>query len=96
MGMGFGGIAGFIFESKYINFSTETTWRKKIIRLAIGVSSLLLIRTAFKAVLPSMTEGALFYTDNVTLYNWGGFVRYMIMGFYGTFIYPAIFKKFNF
>ncbi len=96
MGMGFGGILGFILENKYINFSTDTPWKKKIVRLIIGVTTLLLVRSAFKLILPSMTEGALFYTTNDTLYKWGGFIRYMIMGFYGTFIYPAIFKKLNF
>ncbi|MBE6649489.1 MAG: phosphatase PAP2 family protein [Ruminococcaceae bacterium] len=93
MGMGLGGIVGFMLENKYVKFSTEGTWKKKALRLIIGVSTLLLIRALFKLILPSMNEGAIFYTENVTLYNWGGFIRYMIMGLYGTFIYPAIFKK---
>ncbi len=96
MGMGLGGIAGFMLENKFVKFTTETTWKKKAIRLFIGVSTLLLVRSVFKLILPSMEEGAIFYTTNKTLYYWGGFFRYMIMGLYGTFIYPAIFKKFNF
>ena len=93
MGIGLGGIVGFILENKYINFSTDGTWKKKSIRLILGVSTLLLVRSVFKLLLPSMDEDALFYTTNEALYNWGGFIRYMIMGLYGTFIYPAIFKK---
>lgn len=93
MGMGLGGIAGFMLENKYINFSTEGNAKKKSLRLAFGVITLLIIRVVLKLVLPSIDENTLFYTSNVTLYNWCGFLRYMVMGLYGTFIYPAIFKK---
>lgn len=93
MGMGLGGIFGFILENKYVNFSIDGTIKKKAIRLIIGISTLLLIRVSLKLVLPSIDEGALFYTSNITLYKFSGFFRYAIMGLYGTFGYPAIFNK---
>ena len=96
MGMGAGGIAGFLLENKYVQFTTECSGKKKVIRLIAGVVTLLLIRIVLKKVLPSTEEGALFYTKNNDLYIWGGFFRYMVMGLYGTFIYPLIFKKLNF
>jgi membrane-associated phospholipid phosphatase len=95
MGMGLGGIAGFILENKYINFSTDGNFKKKSLRLILGIASLLAIRAVFKIILPSTEEGSLFFTTNETLYHWCGFLRYTIMGLYGTFIYPAIFKKIN-
>ncbi len=93
MGMGLGGIAGFMLEGKYVNFSTNGTWKNKTIRLIFGVSTILLIRVIFKLLLPSIDENSLFHTTNEVLYNWCGFIRYMVIGLYGTFIYPAIFKK---
>lgn len=95
MGMGLGGVVGFMLESKYINFTTDGSWKKKTLRLIFGIVTLLLVRGLFKIILPSIDNDALFHTTNVTLYNWSGFIRYMIIGLYGTFIYPFIFKKLN-
>ncbi len=96
MGMGLGGIIGFMLENKFVNFTTDVDNKKKAIRLVVGVSTLLLVRVVFKAILPSTDEGALFHTTSQTVYLWSGFIRYMIMGFYGTFLYPLIFNKFGF
>ncbi|MDD4377828.1 MAG: phosphatase PAP2 family protein [Eubacteriales bacterium] len=74
----FGFTAGSFIEDKFVNFSTNGTLFRKIIRWLIGIVFIGLIY-ALKLVLP---EGVAFL-----------FLRYMLIGLFGMGIYPYIFTK---
>ncbi len=77
LALGGGGFLGFVFENKRVNFSTDGTWAKKIIRYIIGLAGVLIIMGA-KVLIPA------------SLYAIGGFVRYTLIGLWATGLYPLI------
>lgn len=82
LALGGGGFLGFVFENKRVNFSTDGTWPKKIIRYIIGLAGVVLIMGA-KAVIPA------------SLYSIGSFVRYALIGLWATGLYPLIGRGLN-
>lgn len=81
LGTYFGFLVGMYVEKRYVKFSIEGRNIDKIIRVIIGVISLLLLQLGLKSILPS---------ESIFL-----FIRYSLISFFGIGIYPMIFKKFN-
>jgi membrane-associated phospholipid phosphatase len=79
LALGGGGFLGFVFENKRVNFSTDGSWPKKIIRYIIGMAGVVIIMGA-KAVIPA------------SLYSIGSFARYALIGLWATGLYPLIGK----
>ncbi|MBE5959358.1 MAG: phosphatase PAP2 family protein [Lachnospiraceae bacterium] len=79
-----GAAVGFLFgwylENKYLKFdASKGSVSEKVLRVAIGVVIILLIKTLLK---PMEREFYVF-----------GFVRYFIILFFGIFVYPYLFTK---
>jgi len=72
-----GGFLGFVFENTRVNFSTEGTWPKKIVRYLIGMGGIFAIMAA-KAFIPT------------PFYALGSFVRYALIGLWATALSPLI------
>lgn len=70
---------GILMEKKYVNFSTDGTLPKKVIRVILGVAIVLAIKSGLKVLFP---DELLFH-----------FIRYFIVTFFAIGIYPALFKK---
>jgi len=70
---------GILIEKKYVNFTTEGTLLKKILRVILGVAIVLGIKSGLKAVFP----------DELIFH----FIRYFSLTFFAIGIYPALFKK---
>ncbi|MFA5448723.1 MAG: phosphatase PAP2 family protein, partial [Sphaerochaeta sp.] len=77
LALGGGGFLGFVFETKRVNFSTEGTIGRKIVRFVLGLAGVIIIM-ALKAVIPSSLAGV------------GGFLRYGLIGLWATGIFPLI------
>ncbi|MDX9915839.1 MAG: phosphoesterase PA-phosphatase, partial [Sphaerochaeta sp.] len=77
LALGGGGFLGFVFENKRVNFSTDGSWPKKIIRYLIGLGGVIAIMAA-KALFPA------------SLYAASSFVRYALIGLWATGLYPLI------
>ncbi|AEV28972.1 membrane-associated phospholipid phosphatase [Sphaerochaeta pleomorpha str. Grapes] len=75
-----GGYLGFALEAKKVNYSTEGTAGRKIIRFLAGLAGVLAIM-ALKLIIPS------------SLYFLGSMLRYALIGFWATGLYPLIGKS---
>jgi undecaprenyl-diphosphatase len=75
-----GGYLGFALEVKKINYKTDGTVAKKLIRYFVGLAGVLAIM-ALKLVIPS------------SVYYLGSLVRYALIGFWATGFYPLIGKS---
>ena len=76
---------GALFENKLVNFDPKQgTVLKKVLRCVIGLIAVLVIRIGLKEVFGLIGE-----------YQLLGFLRYLIMVFFGFGVYPLIFKKAN-
>ncbi len=85
-GLMLGTLTGFLFEGKFVNFTLEVKWWKKLIRLAGGLVVLLAFYFGLKVLFDLILEGSLYLR----------MLRYAIMAFAVVGLYPALFKKFNF
>ena len=83
-GLMFGFVGAMLFEQKYINFSTDVSLPKKIIRIATGIIIMLAIQLGVKALFT-----ALFGEDIILL----DLIRYGLIAFIGLGVYPLLFKK---
>jgi membrane-associated phospholipid phosphatase len=70
---------GILLEKRYVNFTTDGTLLRKILRVGIGVALLLGIKVGLKALFPD----ELFFH----------FIRYFTLTFFAIGLYPALFKK---
>lgn len=70
---------GILLEKRKVNFTTDGTLLKKVLRVALGVILVLLIKEGLKGVFPE--------TD---LFD---FIRYFLVTFVAIGVYPWIFKK---
>lgn len=77
LALGGGGFLGFVFENRRVNFSTDGTWTKKIVRYLIGMAGVVAVMAA-KALIPT------------SLYAFGSFVRYALIGLWATGLFPLI------
>ncbi|MGB4589920.1 MAG: phosphatase PAP2 family protein [Clostridiaceae bacterium] len=74
-----GFFVGILIEKKYVNFSTQGMFLRKVLRVIIGVALVLGIKSGLKAVFP----------DELIFH----FIRYFTLTFFAIGIYPALFKK---
>ncbi|MGE4453593.1 MAG: phosphatase PAP2 family protein [Sphaerochaeta sp.] len=78
--LGGGGYLGFALETKNVQFSTEGTTGRKIGRYLIGLVVVLLIM-GLGAIIPESIDAI------------GGYIRYTLVGFWATGLYPLIGKN---
>ncbi len=79
LGLGVGAVVGVALEDAYVQFRTEGSFPAKLLRLVLGFGLLMAIRLGLKMVFPDLL--------------WLHAVRYGLMGFAGTFLWPLIFTK---
>jgi membrane-associated phospholipid phosphatase len=79
LALGGGGFLGFAFENAKVNFSTEGSWVKRIVRYVIAMTGILAIMAA-KGAFPE------------SLYAIGSFIRYTLIGVWATGLFPLIGK----
>jgi len=77
-----GAAIGMYLENKYIHFKMNSKFYKKALRFSLGIAYVLAVRLGFKVLFPT----TLIFS----------YIRYLIMIFSATYIYPLIFKKLNF
>ena len=75
-----GGYLGFALETKKVNYSVEATLQKKLLRFFLGMVGVVSIM-AMKGLFPA------------SLYSIGAFVRYALLGFWATGLFPLIGKR---
>ncbi|ADY12701.1 phosphatase PAP2 family protein [Sphaerochaeta globosa] len=78
--LGGGGYLGFALENVKVNFVVQEKRSKQILRYVIGLIGILLFMGA-KAIIPE------------SLYAVGAFMRYTLVGFWATGLYPLIGKN---
>lgn len=78
-----GYIGAYIIEEKYVNFSCNTTNRKKLLRLLGAVISVILIKVGLKEILKIFFDNSIFLD----------MLRYFLMTFVCMGVYPLLFKK---
>ena len=83
-----GGAVGFALvvwlERKYINFSVEAVWWAQLLKLALGIGAVLVVRMLLKAPLLALFGG----------HNVGNAVRYFLMVLVGGALWPMTFPFF--
>jgi membrane-associated phospholipid phosphatase len=75
---------GFLLESKFVGFSTEGLWWRRVLRFLVGLISVIVFYVGLKAV-------PIEVTPSLAL-AWRA-IRYGIVGGVGTFVAPWIFVK---
>ncbi len=68
---------GYIIEPRYIRFRVEARWELQVIKLALGLTTLLAIRMALKHVLPDVPMSH--------------FVRYFVLVIWMTIVMPVLY-----
>ena len=79
IGLGVGAVIGMALEDAFVDFRNGRGFWAKLLRLVLGFALLMGIRLGLKAVFP----------DIIWLHG----LRYALMGFGGTFLWPFIFNK---
>ncbi len=78
-----GAFAGFVlgitFEKKLVNFTIDTSWLKKVIRIVVGLIFIVLIRSGLKMIFPQLM-----------IFD---FIRYTFLTFFAIGLYPWVFTK---
>ena len=82
LAMGVGAVLGMWLEDGLVEFRSANGVLGCILRLVVGFALLMAIRIGLKALLPDWT--------------WCHVLRYALMGFFGTFLWPWIFTKLGF
>ena len=82
LAMGVGAVLGMWLEDGLVEFRSTNGVLGCILRLVVGFALLMAIRIGLKALLPDWT--------------WCHALRYALMGFFGTFLWPWIFTKLGF
>lgn len=83
MGVVFGFGVGAALEPRYINFETDVPRNTKIIRAVIGLILAIILFFAFTFAFELLAIGDIFAFR---------FLKYIIVGFFGAFLIPLIFK----
>ncbi len=91
---GYGILVGFvfavIFEKKYVKFSTDIIFYKKLLRLILGLIIVLSLQIGLKYIYSPFIDEGTYLFDVLSS------IRYFLIAFLGFGIYPYIFKKYNF
>jgi membrane-associated phospholipid phosphatase len=86
-----GFIAGVIFEKRYVKFTIDIPYSKKVIRYVLGLISMILVLTVFGQLFGLIIQG-----NEGVVKNLFDFVRYFLVAFVGFGAYPWVFQRFNF
>jgi len=78
--------AGIIFEEKFVNFSLDVCWWKKIVRLFFALAIMLLTKELLKIPFDLICQDSMYLRT----------IRYAIATFFTTGFYPMLFKKLKF
>jgi membrane-associated phospholipid phosphatase len=93
-----GFVVGVTFEKNKVQFQQHRVNWKNLIRFALGVSIVMVVRIGLKAIFgliinpEHLQEGQLFLSSLALLFDT---IRYFAMVFVGIGLYPMLFKKFN-
>jgi hypothetical protein len=86
----YGLMAGFtlaiIYEHKYVNFSLNVNYKKKVLRVLGGISIMLAIMIGFDKLF------SLIAVEGSALLNYLDLIRYSLLSFTGIGLYPKLFK----
>jgi len=85
VGGAFGFALVFWLERKYINFSVKAVWWAQLLKLALGLGIVIVVRMALKAPLLALCGG----------HNAGNAIRYFLMVLVGGALWPLTFKFFG-
>jgi membrane-associated phospholipid phosphatase len=83
MGVVFGFGTGVALETHYVNLKMDVPRNTRILRAVVGLIIALVLYVAFSAIFDLLSIGDLFAIR---------FVKYAIVGFFGAFVIPALFK----
>lgn len=81
-----GSLTAFLFEEKYVNFTMDVIWWKKVLRLIFGLFIILALKEGLKIPFDLISQGNLYLRA----------LRYAIASFCTLALYPMLFKKLNF
>lgn len=87
VGLAAGGIPGFLWEEKKINFKVDGLWWKRTIRVILGFVLVMIVRIVLKPIFEIFTG------DNTALIMTFDAVRYALVGVTATALWPLIFTK---
>ena len=76
---------GFLLESKFVGFSSDGLWWRRVLRLLVGLILVIVFYAGLKAVFPTGVTPSLALALRA--------IRYGIVGVVGTFLAPWIFVK---
>ena len=86
--VGYGLLLGFVLgtsiEKKYINFNNNIDWKKMVLRILVGLITILIFKGGFKALL------SLFFEEIPMILD---MVRYFLMAFAAIGLVPFLFKS---
>lgn len=89
-GLLLGFVLAMLLEKKYINFTNDVSFKKKLIRIVIGLVIMLSLQVGLKPLFQLFTE------DGTGLMLVFDLVRYGLVAFIGLGLFPMTFKKFNY
>ena len=90
-GLLLGYFGAYLFEKKYVNFTTDISNKKKVIRYIVGLVVLIALQGGLKLLF-----NAIFVEQTYILKTVLNLVRYGLISFVGLGLYPLIFTKLNF
>lgn len=76
---------GFLLESRFVGFSTEGLWWRRVLRFLLGLILVIVFYAGLKAVFPTEVAPSLALA-------WRA-IRYCVVGMVGTFVAPWMFVK---
>ena len=82
IGVGIGGVIGMWLEDRFVRFDNNAATGAKLLRVVPGFALLMAIRLGLKLLFPDLI--------------WFHGLRYALMGFAGTFLWPWFFHKVGF
>lgn len=83
-GLSIGMMAGIYLEETKIRFRTDAVWWVQVLKLVVGLLGLLAIQKGLKTPLSALTGG----------HPAAHLIRYMMVAFWGTGLWPALFRYF--
>ena len=85
-GLQLGLFIGTTIEHRFINFSTDVSFKKKIIRILIGILTVLILKSGIKMLL------LCFYQEEEIPYFFD-LIRYFLITLFATGVIPFLFKS---
>ena len=89
-GLLLGFVLAMMFEKKYINFSMEVSAMQKLVRVVLGLFTMILVKEGLSFAFD------LFATEETLLMHILDLIRYALIAFVGLGLFPLTFKKFDY